>query len=201
MSTPRELVYADMILDQAINSDSSSESASGSRSTIAGCSVANSPSTSSTYASARHSRGEIAPRGAEHHYRAAGHVFATVVAHAFDYRVGAGVAHREALPGDAAEVRFARDRAVEHDVAGDDVFARLAAELGRGLHRDAPPGKAFAAVVVRVADQIERHPFARKAPKLWPADPAGGCGRCHRAGPRARSAGRCGTRASCRPCG
>ena len=88
---------------------------------------------------------------------AAGHVFAAVVADALDHRVRAGVAHREALARDAAEVRLARDRAVEHDVAGDDVLGRLAAELGRGLHRDAPARQAFAAVVVGVADQVERH--------------------------------------------
>src|SRR2546423_8404408 len=66
------------------------------------------------------------------------------------------MANREALAGDAAEVGFARDRTIEDDVAGDDVLGGLAAKLGRGLHRDAAAGKAFAAGVVGVADQIER---------------------------------------------
>ncbi len=75
-------------------------------------------------------------------------------------------------PGHAAEVRLARDRAVEHHVAGDDVLGRLAAELGRGLHADAPARQALAAVVVGVADRSSVTPFARNAPKLWPAEPA-----------------------------
>ena len=80
-----------------------------------------------------------------------------MVADAFDHRLRAGIAHREALARDAAEVGLAVDRAVEHDVAGDDVLGRLAAELGRGLHRDAAAGESLAAVVVGVADEIEPH--------------------------------------------
>jgi hypothetical protein len=39
--------------------------------------------------------------------RSAGHVLAAVVADALDHRLRAGVAHREALAGDAAEIRLA----------------------------------------------------------------------------------------------
>ena len=55
---------------------------------------------------------------------AAGHVFAAVVADAFDDRDGAGIADREALAGDAGEVALALDRAVEHGVADDDALVR-----------------------------------------------------------------------------
>ena len=55
-----------------------------------------------------------------HHDDAAGHVLAAVVARALDDGDGAGVAHREALAGDAAEIALAGDRAVEHRVADDD---------------------------------------------------------------------------------
>ena len=69
---------------------------------------------------ARHAGREIAPGRAEHHDHAAGHVFAAVVARPLDDRDGAGIAHREALAGDAAEIAFAFDRAVEHGIADDD---------------------------------------------------------------------------------
>ncbi len=73
---------------------------------------------------ARHAGGEIAAGAAEHHHDAAGHVFAAMVAGALDHRDGAGIAHGEALAGDAAEVAFALDRAVQHGVADDDRFFR-----------------------------------------------------------------------------
>jgi hypothetical protein len=53
---------------------------------------------------AGHARREVAAGLAEHHDGAAGHVFAAVVARAFDDADRAGVAHGEALARDAAEV-------------------------------------------------------------------------------------------------
>src|SRR3970282_1125755 len=97
---------------------------------------------------ARHTRGKIPPGAPQYHHRAAGHVLAAVVAHPLHHGVCTRVTHGEALAGNATEIRFAADRAVEHDVTGDDVFSGLAAELGRGLHADAPAGKSFAAIVV-----------------------------------------------------
>jgi hypothetical protein len=91
-----------------------------------------------------------------------------MIANAFDDCVGAGIAHGETLAGDTAEVRFTRDRAVQHDVAGNDVFGRLAAELGRGLHGDPAAGETLAAVVVRVADKIERHALGQERAKALP---------------------------------
>src|SRR5438477_212654 len=70
--------------------------------------------------------------------RAAGHVLAAMVADTFHDGGRAGVAHREALARHAAEIGLALDGAVQDDVAGDDVLGRLAAKLGRGLHRDTP---------------------------------------------------------------
>jgi hypothetical protein len=55
-----------------------------------------------------------------------------MVARALDDRDGAGVAHGEALAGDAAEVALALDRAVEHGVADDD---RLVGTMFGGLRR------------------------------------------------------------------
>ena len=77
-----------------------------------------------------HACGEVSAGVSKDNHDAAGHVLAAVVAHALDHRVRAGVAHGKALAADATEKRLAFDGAVEHDVAGDDVLGRLAAELG-----------------------------------------------------------------------
>ena len=54
-----------------------------------------------------------------------------MVAGALDDGDRARVAHREALAGDALEIGFAADRAVQHGVADDDVLQRIApAALG-----------------------------------------------------------------------
>ena len=71
---------------------------------------------------ARHAGREIAAGAAEHDHDAARHVFAAMVAGALDHRDRAGIAHGEALAGDAAEIAFAFDRAVQHGVADDDRF-------------------------------------------------------------------------------
>ena len=71
---------------------------------------------------AAHAGGEIAARPAEHDDPTAGHVFAAVIADAFDHGTRAAVAHGEPLAGHAAQVRLAARRAVQRDVADDDVF-------------------------------------------------------------------------------
>src|SRR5689334_10881540 len=91
-----------------------------------------------------------------------------MVADTLDDRKCARVANREALPGNAPEVRFPANRAVEHDVASDDVFGRLAAELGRRLHRDAPTRQTLTAVIVGVPDMIERHALGEECAKALP---------------------------------
>ena len=53
---------------------------------------------------ARHACGEVASGRTEHNDNAAGHIFAAMVSAALDDGDGAGIAHGEALPGDAAEV-------------------------------------------------------------------------------------------------
>ena len=53
----------------------------------------------------------------------------------------AGVAHRETFAGDAAEIAFALDRAVEHGVADDDRFLRHDAGVGGGRTMMRPPGR------------------------------------------------------------
>src|SRR6202023_845788 len=104
---------------------------------------------------ARHAGGEIAPGLAEHHHDAAGHIFAAMIAGAFDHGDRAGVAHREALAGDAAEIALALDRAIHHGVADDDGFLRHDAGIARRLDDDAAAGQALADIVVAFAFEIE----------------------------------------------
>src|SRR5439155_12107042 len=84
--------------------------------------------------------------------------FAAVIAGAFDDGGRARIAHAEALAGNTAEVRFARDRAIHHRVADDDVGLGDRRTCGIRVDDDAPAGKAFAHVVVGGALQLERDP-------------------------------------------
>ena len=107
---------------------------------------------------AAHARGEVAAGRAEHDHAATGHVLAAVIADALDDGPGAGVAHREALAGEAPEERPPGSRAVEHGVAHDHVLLGLevlAHALARADREDAA-GEALAGVVVGVAAQRER---------------------------------------------
>src|ERR1700757_5146212 len=103
----------------------------------------------------RHARRKVAPGLAEHHDDAAGHVFAAVVARALDDGDRAGVAHRKALAGDAAEVAFARDRAVQHGVADDDALLRHDAAIARRLDDELAAGEALSDIVVGFAFEVE----------------------------------------------
>ena len=98
----------------------------------------------------------------EHDDDAAGHVFAAMVAGAFDDGDGARVAHGEALARDAAEIAFAGDGAVHDGVADDHALFGHDAGLRIGPHDQLAAGEALADVVVGFADEIERD--ARRRP-------------------------------------
>ena len=120
---------------------------------------------------ARHAGREVAAGRPEHHHPAAGHVLAAVIADALDHRVHAGVAHAEPLAREAADVRLAGGRAVERDVADDDVLLRHEGRVARRIDDDLAAREPLADVVVRVALEHERHARGTNAPKLWPAEP------------------------------
>ena len=67
--------------------------------------------------SATHARGEVAAGAPEYDDCAAGHVFAGVIAHAFNDRGCSAVADRKSLSGSSAKERFAARRAVECSIA------------------------------------------------------------------------------------
>jgi hypothetical protein len=60
-----------------------------------------------------------------------------MVAGAFDDGDCAGITHREALAGNAAEIAFAVDRAVQHGVADDNRFLRHDSGIGGRADDDA----------------------------------------------------------------
>ena len=97
--------------------------------------------------------------------RAVGHVFAAVIADAFNNGGGAGVADREALAGDAVQEDFAAGGAVENDVADEDAFFRQEAGGLRRIGDDASAGEAFAEVVVGVAFKFERDAVGNECAK------------------------------------
>src|SRR5581483_3098824 len=96
---------------------------------------------------ARHAGGEVAPGLADDGDAPAGHVFAAVVADAFDHSVDAAVAHTEALARDAADIRFAAGRTVERDVADDDVLLGREGRARRRIEHDLAAAEPLAEVV------------------------------------------------------
>ena len=112
--------------------------------------------------SATHAGGEVAPARAKHHDRSVGHVFATVVAKSFDDRGRSRIAHREALARNAGEERLPARRAIEHNVADDDVLlGNQRRNLGR-MNDDAATRKPFAGVIVGVTFERERHALGQE---------------------------------------
>ena len=70
---------------------------------------------------------KLSPIGAQDHHRPAGHVFAAVRAAALHHRLGAGVAHGEALARLPGGEQRAGGRAIQHGVADDGVLVGCAA--------------------------------------------------------------------------
>src|SRR6185312_14553045 len=105
---------------------------------------------------ARHAGAEIAPGLPQNHHDAAGHVFAAVIAGAFDHRDRAGIAYREPLARDALEIGLAGDCAVQNRVADNDIVERVALDLRWLAHDDAAAAQPLADIVVGVAQKFER---------------------------------------------
>jgi len=114
---------------------------------------------------AAHASREVTACGTKHGHRAAGHVFATMVARAFDHRGGAGQAHGKPFTGHTAEKRFTAGCAIEHGVTHNDVAGGFATEINARTYHHAATGQTFAGVVVGVANQIQRDAFGQERTK------------------------------------
>src|SRR5262249_8722546 len=97
-----------------------------------------------------HARGEIPPGPAKDGHAAARHVFAAVIADAFDDRKRTAVARRKSLARDAPEIRLAARGAVERYVPDEDVVFRDEARVPRWEDDQLPSREPFTNVVVRV---------------------------------------------------
>ena len=108
---------------------------------------------------AGHAGPEVVADGAEDDGDTAGHVLAAVRPTALDHRVGAGIAHGEALARLAGGEQLARRGAVKHRVADDGV---LVADQRRRCQRaddDDATRQSLADIVVGVAEHLQLHPL------------------------------------------
>src|SRR5690606_41023357 len=74
-----------------------------------------------------------------------------------DDRVDAAVTNAAAFAGHARDVRLSARRAVERDVADDDVLPRVEPRSRRRVDDELAARKALTDVVVRIALELERH--------------------------------------------
>ena len=117
---------------------------------------------------AAHAGGEIASGGAEHHHAPAGHVFAAVIAHAFDHRVGTAVAHAKPFRRHAAKETLAGSRAVQHHVADENLLLGLERACLRRIDDEASAGETLANVVVGVAFHFQCYALGQPSAETLP---------------------------------
>ena len=84
-----------------------------------------------------------------------------MVAGALDHGDGAGIAHGEALAGNAAEIALAGDGAVQHRVADDDRLLGHDAGIRGRTDDDAAAGQALADIVVAFAFEVQGHAMGK----------------------------------------
>ena len=111
---------------------------------------------------AAHAGREIAPRRPEYHHASTGHVLATVVADRLDDRAHATVANAKPFAGHPANIRLAARRAVERDVADDNVLLGHERRTLRRIDDDLAAAEPLADVVIRIALQRERHALGQE---------------------------------------
>jgi len=88
-----------------------------------------------------------------------------MVAHALHHRIGATVAHAEALAANPAEVRLARGCSIKRDVADDDVFFRHEGCRFRREHHDLSTRQTLADVIVGIALERQGDPARNEGTK------------------------------------
>ena len=102
---------------------------------------------------AGHAGTEIQAQRAENQDHAAGHVFAPVLADAFDDRQSPTVSDGEAFTRAARDEQLAGSRAIQDGIARQDIATAGCVRTSR--NGDAAAGEAFRDVVVRFAVQLE----------------------------------------------
>src|SRR5262249_12640466 len=101
--------------------------------------------------SAGHTRREVAAGFADYDHPPASHVFASVIADAFDHGAHAAVAHAEALPGHTTDVRLTVGSTMKSHVADDDVFFRHEGRSFGRIQNDFTARETLPKIIVGVA--------------------------------------------------
>src|SRR6185437_11859637 len=116
---------------------------------------------------AGHSGREVASGMAQDDHPAAGHVLTTVITHALDHGVRAGVANREPLADHTAQEGLTAGGPEQNHVAPDDVV--LGDIAFRGIvgrpHHDSPTGQTLADVVVGITVDTQCNPLGHEVPE------------------------------------
>ncbi len=96
-----------------------------------------------------------------------------MIAGPFDDRDRAGVADREPFAGNAAEIAFAGDRAIERGIADDDRFLRGNPRQGRGINDDVAAREPLADVIVGLALEFQGDAGGKPRAETLPGGPLG----------------------------
>ena len=117
---------------------------------------------------AGHAGAEVDPSATENHGQASGHVFAGVIAHAFDDGPCSGVANREALASAARGKEPAAGRAVEGDVSEKGVRLALLSDATASANDEFAAAETLADEVVGEAFEREGHALCSKCSERLP---------------------------------
>src|SRR5579864_1101206 len=88
---------------------------------------------------AAHAGSEISAASAQHNDETVGHIFASVITHAFDHRSRARISHCKTLARHAIEKCFAAGGAIERNVANQNIFFRCEMRLFWRIYHDLAP--------------------------------------------------------------
>ena len=114
---------------------------------------------------ATHACSKVAASHAENDHAATGHVFTTVITHAFDDGIDAAVTDGETLASHAAQEEFTTRRTIKRGVTGNDVFFSGKGAACGWINHDAATTETFSDVVIAVAFQLQRDAFRHKGSK------------------------------------
>ncbi len=104
---------------------------------------------------AGHSRTEVQSERPKDDCHASGHVFTSMLAHAFHHRKRAAVADRKSFARPASDEQLARCRTIKYRVSRKNIASPRSRASRRNHNRST--GQAFAHIVVRFAGEFDRH--------------------------------------------
>ncbi len=115
---------------------------------------------------ARHTRTKIQSQRTKHQHHPAGHIFATMLPHAFHHRHRATIANRKPFPCSATNVKLPGSRAIQHGVSGQHIATTRSRRTRRNRNRSAR--KPFADVVVRFPSQFQGNAVRQECAETLP---------------------------------